>query len=429
MDRLADRLSRLAFVLALVVLAVLYGVFAVRNDWFPAPQIALTEATLADLGSHWQNDLGLEPTRHLVPARAGAALGEGGFRLHRVGAAEPGFVAVAGLSPEQERSFHAITLYDDTGRQVHRWPVRYDRIAPEGEAPENVMIHGVAFFEDGSIVLAFDNGAALARLDPCGEPMWVTEGGFHHVVHRADDDRLWSWRGDEIVSIDAETGEVLSSLSLRQTIMHAGDGQLGILGMHALTREEKPLEWAGDPFHTNDVEPLEPAMAAAFPMFEPGDLLVSLREVNLVAVVEPETGRFKWYRHGPWHRQHDPDFQPDGTISVFDNATGLDHSRILSVDPASGAVETPFEGSEAVPFYTWRRGKHQRLPGGNWLLTESERGRVLEVDANGALVWEREFPWDDGRNLIVTQAEHLPPGFFTDDAPSCPPDGTLASAE
>ena len=53
-----------------------------------------------------------------------------------------------------------------------------------------------------------------------------------------------------------------------------------------------------DPTHLNNVEPLPRAMAAAFPQFAPGDLLVSLRNVNTIAVIDPHTKRLKWSMTG-----------------------------------------------------------------------------------------------------------------------------------
>uniref|UniRef100_UPI002617264E arylsulfotransferase family protein n=1 Tax=Amaricoccus sp. TaxID=1872485 RepID=UPI002617264E len=114
-----------------------------------------------------------------------------------------------------------------------------------------------------------------------------------------------------------------------------------------------------------------------------------------------------------------PDFQPDGTITVYDNHTGSGVSRILRIDPGTRAVETLFAGSEETPFYSWQRGKHQMLPNGNVLVTDAEQGRVFEAAPDGDLVWERDMGWDADRNMIVTEARHLPPDFYPDGPPRC----------
>ena len=49
--------------------------------------------------------------------------------------------------------------------------------------------------------------------------------------------------------------------------------------------------------------------------------MISLRNYNLLFVVDPDTWKVKWYQIGPWRRQHDPEFNGDGTITVFNNNT------------------------------------------------------------------------------------------------------------
>ncbi|MEM7488426.1 MAG: arylsulfotransferase family protein, partial [Pseudomonadota bacterium] len=277
-------------------------------------------------------------------------------------------------------------------------------------------------FEDGSLIVTFDTGNAIARIDACGDAIWSVRGGFHHSIDRDEDGGIWTWEGEDMVRFDVETGEKTDKLYLQADVIAADDGeQRAVFDM----RTREPLDGTGgltylyDPFHPNDVEELSSEMADAFPMFEAGDLMFSLRELNLVAVVDPETGILRWWRHGPWLKQHDPDFEPDGTITVFDNGTGLWRSRILRIDPADDSVSVEFVGSEGQPFYTWRRGKHQVLPNGNILITEAEHGRVLEVDDQGDVIWTHDMPWDAEHNLIVTEARHVPEDFFDSGIPSC----------
>lgn len=417
---MSDRTALLAFCASLAALSAVYGIFAERQGWFPAPQLRLAEHAVNDWSAYWENDLGLAPTRHLVEARRkDRRSGDPDFVVHRPGAAAPGQVLVTGLDPRPEGATHAALLLDAEGRTLHAWPVRYRDLDPDGPKPLNVMLHGMEVFADGSLAVTFDAGDVLARIDACGRPIWTADGPFHHSIKADDHGGLWTWRDLEIVRLDAETGEVTHELDLTTRIMEAGDGQHGVFAIRAYTDDIDGWRYGDDPFHANDVEPLGEEMAAAFPLFQAGDLLISLRELNLLAVVEPTEGRLRWYRHGPWHKQHDPDFEPDGTITVFDNGTGSGRSRLLRTRPGSAEVETVFEGRDDAPFYTWRRGKHEMLPGGGALVTESERGRVFEIDRDGDLLWDWEARFDADRNVIITEARKIPPGFFTDGIPRC----------
>ena len=423
----SDRLAAAGFVVSLSLLAMLYGTVSSWWGWFPAPQIGLAHRTLMELGRNWRNDFALEPTRHLVaPGPEGTAPDpERGLAVHAPQQKQPGLVLVAGLNEDEDGPFHVVRLYDGAGEEVHRWPVRYE-LLDEEKRPQNVMLHGMEVFEDGSLAVIFDAGNTVARIDACGEPMWQHEGAYHHSLQRDGEGALVTWRGEAVVWLDEETGEELRVLDLHEDVIAAADGaQQGYLDLRTRTPENarEEMRYLADPFHPNDAEPLTAELAPAFPMFEAGDVMLSLRELNMVAVVDPETGMMRWWRHGPWIKQHDPDFQPDGTITVYDNGTGTGSSKIIRVDPApdlgDDALTTEFAGTEAVPFYSWRRGKHQYLPNGNVLLSEPEHGRVLEVSPSGEVVWERHMPWDAERNVIVTEARHVPEDFFADGVPSC----------
>lgn len=279
----------------------------------------------------------------------------------------------------------------------------------------------------------------LARIGPCGEVMWVTEGRFHHVVTQSYDGTLWSWESPAqpdpravadakaaggnretqyLVQLDAATGERLRSISLERDIIAAN----GLVGRMALRTQENPrqLTYCCDPFHPNDIEILPPELAAAFPLFVPGDLLISLRSINLVAVLDHATLRPKWSGTGPWHQQHDPDFLPDGTISVFNNNMGLGASQIVVANPATGEHRVAFDGAARGNFYSWRRGRHQHLPNGNIVIAESERGRVIEVNRAGEIVWAFENVYDATRNGLINDAVVLADDFFEKGALNCP---------
>lgn len=418
-----DRIARGFFVISLALIAMVYGIVSSWWGWFPAPQIGEAHRTYMDVSRNWRNDIGLEPTRHLVAPNGpeGTVTAERGYDMRPGTERQPGYVLIAGLSDDQDTSTFAVRLMDTNGEEVHRWPIFYENFDPT-TPPQNTMLHGMEVFEDGSVVTTFDVGNAIARVDTCGQTIWSKRGGYHHSITRDGTGGIWTWEGENMVRLDENTGETTFSMNLREDIIAANDGEQRAIFDIRVRMPDDPdgeVTYLDDPFHPNDIEMLRADRAAAFPMFEEGDLMISLREPNLVAVVDPQTGVLRWWQHGPWFKQHDPDFEPDGTITVFDNATGAERSRILRIDPRDNTVTTDFAGTEAEPFYTWRRGKHQTLPNGNILLTEAEHGRLLEVNAEGQVVWTHDMVWDADSNLIVTEARHVPEDFFESGVPSC----------
>jgi hypothetical protein len=329
----------------------------------------------------------------------------------------PGLRVVAGYFANRE-SRHGAVLLSKTGEELRFWPIDTDAI--KAQLGRHTFLHGFDVLPDGSLLVNFDEGHVLARVDACGAVMWAKPGEYHHSVEAAPDGTLWaagSPRESQAISqIDADTGEVLFSVRLDDL---ARGPARGVLQIRREDGEENSVGWLNDRFHLNDVEVLGPDIAPAFPLFSAGDVMISLRSLNRVAVLSPDFKVLKWWQHGPWHRQHDPDFLPDGRISIYDNNMHGDGSRIVEIDPATGVTTVRFKGVPERPFYSWIRGKHQTLPNGNLLVTEPQSGSVVEVDSAGTIVWEYQNRFDEGRNLLVNSAKWLPQDYFKDGLPDC----------
>jgi hypothetical protein len=266
-----------------------------------------------------------------------------------------------------------------------------------GTEPRSVygkFIHGVAILDDASIVFGFDDGVSLQRIDACGRRMWAIPGKFNHAVSPDVDDRfIWTlWNSQEIVKVAASNGAVVKRISMDD--IAAANPTIDILELRQEdfdkgndNSRQVPYTWADDPFHLNDVEPLPAEIAGAFAGFQAGDLLVSARSLNLIFVMDPKTLKVRWWRSGAWRRQHDPDWEPTGEISVFDNRMNRGYSRIVSIVPGSPDVKVVFDG-RSNDFYSRIRGKHQATAAGTLLITSPQQGRVFEVERNGHTVFE-----------------------------------------
>jgi hypothetical protein len=286
---------------------------------------------------------------------------------------------------------------------------------------------GVEVLPDGSIIFNDgDRGNGMHRLDRCGRYTWSTTGYFHHSIDlNPDDGTLWTFGPGDMMQLDPETGSILRSISLGD-VQFANSG----LSLFGVRRNLDSGVWDYDPIHKNDIEPLSRTDASGFTGFEPGDLLVSHRATNLIFVFDPDTLKVKWWRAGQTRRQHDPDWQGDGSITVFDNnlrenygenwdgflpdGSNTRYSRIWKFYPDRLSAEIIYDGIQDN-MYSGERSKHQMLPNGNILITSAHQGRVLEVSPEGDTVFEFLNRYDEKQNLILSEAKWLPPDFFNID--------------
>ena len=352
------------------------------------------------------------------------------FTMHRQDDAISGQYVVVGWTDEHET--YAGWLYDAAGTLKHTWVIDYGTLDPDGPRNGGDMPHAAAVLEDGSMLVSFDKGDVMARIDACGQPLWTKTGVYHHSLDRAEDGSFWTWRGpgtayghhNYLENFDPETGETLRELELVEDIIKRSghfSAAFGVRPDHPFEQHDidPPNEVAVDIFHPNDIGVLHSSMADAFPQFEAGDLVISLRTISLVAVVDGDDGTTKWSSNGPWRYQHDPDFLPDGTISVFNNNSHRPLSEIIVIDPVSGVYTNPLIDGD-FRFYTEAMGKHQYLPNGNILIVVPGEGRVVEVTSRGDKVLEfnNVSQISDEFNMHIENAMWLPEEYF-DSSPTC----------
>ena len=123
-----------------------------------------------------------------------------------------------------------------------------------------------------------------------------------------------------------------------------------------------------DPLHMNYIEPVGAAAAAHDPLLEPGDLLVSLRNLNALVLLDAEDRRVKWLLSGVTGQQHSPQLGAEGDILMFDNFGGelaAGGSRIVRTRVGAAVVEQlfPVPGQPpGTPFFTGVGGHIERHP-------------------------------------------------------------------
>ncbi|MEL7028723.1 MAG: arylsulfotransferase family protein, partial [Pseudomonadota bacterium] len=280
-------------------------------------------------------------------------------------------------------------------------------------------------------------------LDRCGNLVWRTDRPAHHAVALTEDGAVWAPSADNYYDSDQSPyGFIQPPFAIDTAIKVTPDGRVvedfsiadslidsGKFGLLTLTGESEPglfpgvrLDFEEELFHLNDVEPLPRAIADDFPLFEAGDLLLSLRNRNLVLVVDGVTKQVKWWRIGPWVRQHDPDWRAGGTIVVFDNfrdasddGSVFGGTRIIEIDPMQEGYAVLYGEKPEQQFYSRRRGKQDVRANGGILVTDAENGRLFEFDENGRITWEYVNRYDEDRVARITDGRVYEPEYFEAD--------------
>ncbi len=329
------------------------------------------------------------------------------------------------LAWDNSRGSYSVSLYDSSGVVQHVWPIDEMAISDKAEHRQNAP-HAMEALPDGTILISFDWLGLVARLDACGDAIWSKEGFYHHSFSPAADGGIWTWYGagsaygqlQDILKFDPLTGEDMARINFVEDVVKRSPESAMVFSLFPDFPFADDTESPEDIFHPNDVEELLPELAAVFPQFEAGDLMLSLLMLDMVVIIS-QSGEIKWYEQGPWIGQHDPDFEPDGRISIYNNSRSRPRSSILTIDPKSGEVTNAMPGFKGA-FNSEFRGKHQLLPNGNRLITIPEQGQVLEVAPNGNVVMEfnNVVPGKENINDDLVNAKWVPEGFF-ETFPSC----------
>jgi len=425
----SDRIGFTVFFVAIVFIAFVAGAFMVLTRTFPYPLFndahkaagaLIQQTTLSDL--YTQSDLWRDARRD-----------DRGVTVHDAGRAYPGFT----LYTSGDGSY--ASLVDMDGREVHRWQLPYSQVwdqSPMGRAPrpdDRIYWRKARLLPNGDLVAIFiaNNdtpwGYGMVKLDADSKVIWRYHASTHHdlditpdgdvvtLTHEFTDQAVPAfakletpWLDDFLVVLDGDTGEERSKVSLAHAFMDSPYADL----FYAV-----PSFATADPLHTNSVQFLTPALAERFAPAQgrAGQVLLSFRHPGAVALVDPDSGTMNWSIKGPWLGQHYPRINRAGHFTLFDNLGHFEkgnRTRILEVDPTDQRIVARYTGDAAHPFDSGLRGAVEELPNGNWLITESDGGRLLEV-ADGEIVWEFVNPVRAGDQdqyiPVVSAAQRVAP--------------------
>lgn len=344
-----------------------------------------------------------------------------GVVVHDRERASPGFTLMTSTTKPQA------ALIDMEGRVVHMWrhprrePVRWSL----GELASDGDLLVVAEKSEGSWA------GRLLRLDWDSRPVWEIKIDVHHDVDATPhgdiyalrhDVRLGRFAGlpaayvDETILHLGRDGELLRSIPLAPWFRFTVPPERSWSYLRLLSNPLKigfqtwthwpclPQVVCYDPFHANQVEWIDRDVRG---LARRGDLLVSLKNMDTVAVLDGRTGEPRWqWGSGELSGQHQPSLLANGNILIFDNGMRNRASRLVDVDPVERSIVWEYRADPPDDFFTATQGGAQRLPNGNTLATESYEGRIFEVTRGGDVVWEyRLRPEREGWRRVFYRAE------------------------
>jgi hypothetical protein len=251
----------------------------------------------------------------------------------------------------------------------------------------------------------------MLRLALGGEVLWRNAAIIHHDFEIREDGHIYTLcnhRGvydfypspvvEEFVLELDENGREVRRVSIVQSLLNspAYRNLLDIIDLAIPPRDSGMC----DIFHTNSLQVLE--VEGRDDVF----VLLSIRNLSLVALLDMEREEIVWAMTGLWRKQHEARLQPSGTVMLFDNLGHEGRSKVIEFDPGTQDIVWQYDDPE---FFSIGAGSQQVLPNGNVLITESRAGRIFEVTRKGRIVWEYITPetTDDGLVVEVPRAERI----------------------
>ncbi len=330
--------------------------------------------------------------------------------------------------------------YSRSGAVSRVWPFRPEEIAranivaesdypyehPVGWSFLDFGTYRISPYPNGDLLVVFTfphtsypYSGGVARVSPDGRPRWYRKDYSHHDGHVISDDLalvsgLRLDRSHLAREVPTGSGRVVELQCHRGEIM---EDTVNLMGGNGKLLEQIPIldaivespfattlvgpQDSCDPTHLNFVHMLG-ADAGGAEGIAPGDLVVSLRNLNAFAILDEDDRRLKKLVRGSFRQQHGVRHLDNARFIMFDNL-GTDGvhgpSRLLIVDLATGKETTVFP-NDATPlhlrdWFSYRSGTVDVSLDGR---------RALVADVQGARAFEIRLA--DGRVLNVFRQVH-----------------------
>jgi hypothetical protein len=277
-------------------------------------------------------------------------------------------------------------------------------ILKNGEISETIPGNFLSFLSDGSFFSYLDEEVYF--WGPQGELRWKKKMHVHHDVYLNEaskqiffvsgevtkrPNQKKSFRSDAIVGLNF-SGETIFEWKF-------SEHRAQVEKIHGKKIDYFEGENRFVLTHFNSVQELdENPLMKDNPVFAKGNLLVNDIQTGLFFIIDRNSKKIVW-SNKPENRffAHSVRLLADGRIVFLRNENYHEHpaptnSSIAFFDPIKNEIIKNLEMNPPESFFTKAGGTIQVLSNGRFLVTESYRGRVFEIDESGKIYLEWVYP-------------------------------------
>jgi hypothetical protein len=405
-----DKLLPWLFIASLGFIMASFGVVSAHLGWWPASVIKKVEDTDR---KQKRNEESVRPSKSVVTH----------YQPEKV---------YRGYTLFTTRDSSA-SLVDMNGAILHSWRLPYKKVFTGHTVGAGDKAPYIAFataYSNGDLLAIYHSsnpqkepvfGMGLVKMNRASDVIWEYSGNVHDALYLSQEGDMYTLTHE--TNSENKRPEWLKydqpPRILDNVLVLSAEGkvkkQLPVLEAFNDTPYEQYLYSANADFlytHVNSVMLLEKDIADKFPLFQAGDLLISIRNLDLIAVLRPKLGKIVWAASGIWQRPADARFTDRGTITLFDSRgairpSGMLQTRVLEFNPSTRGIPYKYTHAEVLKGKNLMLdGTAGSLPGGNLLTMQGMSGKVREVAVDGEVVWE--FTYVKG----LTSVTRMPENFF-----------------
>jgi len=259
-----------------------------------------------------------------------------------------GTKAKAGYTLYSAGNETSVLLVDMEGELLHKWQKNFHDVWDESAAIKQpidekyIVVRDTHLYANGDLLILYSAwgdmpwGYGIVKLDKDSNIIWKRLEHYHHDLHVDSDGRIYTLEHeiqqqqpeglthfpepfylDDFVVVLSPDGEVEERISILDAFRTDGFANIHSPAV-GLTGQNVQFNVEFEILHANAVRPISEDVASKLPFASPGDLLLSLRNLDALAVLNRKSEKLTWFNRGPWVAQHDPDFDEAGNIILFD---------------------------------------------------------------------------------------------------------------